>query len=64
MANQPLPSESSLSPQDVDSGIVDVLLLPDPGGEKSIERTGMPDLNENPVDTFHCHVSETISPRT
>lgn len=63
-AQPSLPSERPLGFEDVDSGIVDVLLLPDPGGKKSIERAGVLGLNENPVDAFHRQVSETMSPRT
>jgi hypothetical protein len=51
-----LASESPLGLEHVDSGIIDFLLFPDPSGEKSVEGTGMPRLDENPVDSLYGQV--------
>jgi hypothetical protein len=48
--------ENPLGLEHVDSGIIDVLLFPDPCREKSVESAGVPGLNENPVDAFYRQV--------
>ncbi len=53
------PSLTPQSPLDleyIDSGIIDLLLLPDPRGEKSVERTGVLGLDENPIDPLYGQV--------
>ena len=57
-----LASESPLGLEHVDSGIIDFLLFPNPGGEKSVERTGVRGLDEDPVDTFHREVFRDDQP--
>lgn len=51
-----LPTENPLGLEHFDSGIIDMVLFPDPGSEKSVERAGVPGLNENPVDPFYRQV--------
>src|SRR5208337_3734628 len=51
-----LAPESPLDLEYIDSGIIDLLLLPDPRGEKSVERTGVLGLDENPIDPLYGQV--------
>ncbi len=55
--NQPsLSGQSALSFENVDSGIIDLLMFPDTGGEESVKRTRMSGLDKKPIDALHSEI--------